>query len=204
MKLRLISDLHGNCNSINQVLQSCHFYDLSVQLGDFGVGFGAEVYLPLVDSDKFKVLHGNHDCYDILSRYPHNLGRYGILEFAGRKIFYIAGAWSIDQADRTPGLSWWSNEELSYKEANDCLDLYESNCMQIGTIISHEAPINVGLAMLGYMPHENITNKLLYEIWKIKQPEKWYFGHWHRNFSRKIGYTDFRCLNINEEIIIDY
>lgn len=60
-KLRLIGDLHADHDAINDVLQSCHHYDLTIQLGDFGAGFGAEAYLPLISPNTFKVLQGNHD-----------------------------------------------------------------------------------------------------------------------------------------------
>ena len=73
MELRIVGDLHGDHFAIIEVLQSCHLYDLTIQLGDFGVGFGAECYLPLVSHDKFRVLQGNHDNSSILARYPHDL-----------------------------------------------------------------------------------------------------------------------------------
>ena len=203
-KLRLIGDVHGDHRAINQALQSCHHYDLTIQIGDFGAGFGAEAYLPFVDSNKFKVLHGNHDDPSVLARYPHNLGRFGILEFAGKKIFYVAGAWSIDQEYRTPGLSWWPNEELSFEESEECLKLYENNCQDIDLIISHDGPPNFTQLIKGVFPIETHTGRLLWEIYKTHSPPQWFFGHWHKSCGGKIGDTNFRCLNINEEYLIEF
>ena len=203
MKLRLISDIHGNLHKINEIRQSVHRYDLTVQLGDYGIGFGVNSTLDTIDSDRFKILFGNHDDFDALSKYPHALDRYGILEFAGEKIFYVGGAQSIDRDRRTPGLNWWTNEQLEYREVNDCLDLWEANCANIDLVLSHDCPINVGQSVLGFFPNENTTNRLLYEIWKIKESKEWYFGHYHRIFNKQIGKTNFHCLPINGEVVLE-
>jgi len=203
MKLRLIGDIHGNPKSINNIKQTLHNYDLTIQLGDFGVGFGAEQYLNNIDSNKLKILQGNHDSPGLLSQLPHALNRFGILELNDKKLFYIGGARSIDTESRIPLLNWWPDEQLSYKECNDCLELYEKECKDIDIILSHDIGINIGMQVLGFWPQENLTNKLLYELWKIKEPEFHYFGHYHRSFNKKISNTNYRCLDINEMIILD-
>ena len=202
-KIRLVGDVHGDGRAINQMLQSTHHYDLTIQIGDFGIGFGAERYLHNSD-DQFKILFGNHDNYDILAQYPENLGRFGILDFDGKRIFYVGGAWSIDWANRVPGLSWWSNEELNISEIDQCLDLWEKECKSIDYVITHDCPIMVGHAILGYMPYENNTNRALYEMWKFHEPSEWFYGHWHMSRIDKIGNTIFRCLNINEDCVIEW
>jgi Calcineurin-like phosphoesterase len=203
MLLRLIGDVHGDHHAINQILQSCHRYDLTIQIGDYGAGFGAEAYLPLVSPEKFRVLHGNHDNPHILSKYPHDLGRFGILEFGDKKIFYVAGAWSIDYHLRTPGYSWWSDEELSFSECEECLKLWEENCETIDYVISHDGPPNFTQHIKGEYPIETQTGRLLWEMYKIHQPSFWYIGHWHKSFTKVIGNTKFTCLNINEDIVLD-
>lgn len=203
MKLRLVGDLHGDHNAINQMLQTCHWYDLTIQLGDFGAGFGAEAYLPLVDASKFRVLHGNHDNPETIARYPQDLGRFGILEFDGKRIFFVAGAWSIDYAYRTPGLSWWANEELSFGEAEACLQLWEKECKTIDLVLTHDGPPNATQHIKKEFPIETHTGRLLWEMWKIHNPPVWRFGHWHRSWEGKIGDTCFKCLTINEEEIIE-
>jgi len=204
MELRLVGDLHGDHFAIIEVLQSCHLYDLTIQLGDFGVGFGAECYLPLVSHDKFRVLQGNHDNSSLLARYPHDLGRFGVFEFGKKKIFYVAGAWSIDYGNRTPGLSCWPDEELSLKESDDCLDLWEEVCGEIDIVLSHDGPPNFTQNIKKEFPIETHTGRLLWEMWKIHAPPKWIIAHWHRSFSKTIGKTKFQCLDINEEKIISW
>ena len=204
MKLRLCGDVHGDHNAIIQILQSCHHYDLTIQMGDYGAGFGAEAYLPLVPHEKFRVLHGNHDNPAILARYPHDLGRFGVLEFGDKKIFYVAGAWSIDYQWRTPGLSWWPNEELDYTEAEECLKLWENVCADIDLVISHDGPPVFTQYIKNVYPIETFTGSLLWEMYKIHKPQLWRIGHWHKSFDKKIQSTHFRCLNINEEEILEF
>ncbi len=202
--LRLMGDVHGDPKAINELVQSCDRYDLSIQVGDFGVGFGAETFLDRVSSEKLRVLHGNHDNWDILKKYPHDLGRFGVFEFASKKIFYVAGAWSIDHALRAPGFDWWPTEELSYDEASKCLDLWESVCGDIDLVITHDAPPNVGYHILGHFPTDTHTGRLLWEMFKIHNPPMWRFGHWHKTFRKTIGTTDFKCLNINEVEVLNF
>jgi len=204
MNLRLCGDLHGDSQKINKLLQSCHNYDLTIQLGDFGAGFGAEKYLDNVSSDIFRVLHGNHDDPSILARYPHNLGRFGIFEIGKKKIFFIAGAKSIDIESRTPGYDWWPNEELSFQECDECLTLWEENCKEIDMVISHDGPIPCTQLILKTAPFNTFTGRLLWEIWKIHKPPMWYFGHYHKPFKKKIQSTMFQCLDINETIVLSF
>ena len=195
--LRLVGDLHGDPHAINQMKQSVDRYDLTIQIGDFGAGFGAESYLTNADPDKLKIMAGNHDCYEELAKTPYNLGRFGSFDFHGKTVFFVCGAWSIDRAFRVEGLSWWPTEELSAREVMDCMDAYEAIAGDIDIMITHDMPINVCAEILGSWPIENTTNRLLYELWKIKEPKEWYGGHWHRSCEKTIGSTNFRVLNIN-------
>ena len=90
------------------------------------------------------------------------------------------------------------------KEADECLDLWEEVKDTIDIVITHDGPPNVTMNFLnGRMPVETLTGKVLWEMWKIKNPPRWLFGHWHLSDTRKIGDTIFQCLNINEEVVID-
>jgi len=197
MRLDLIGDVHGNVGSILSFINNVQDSDYVIQLGDWGAGFGAEELLDYFP-ERFFVLSGNHDNYDVLARYPQNLGRFGVKILDGVKIFFVCGAWSIDQQWRTPGLSWWESEQLNFKECADCLDLWESECHDVDLVISHDGPFNAISVLLGETPIDTNTGRLLYEMWKIHQPPLWRFGHHHKAWRSQIGGTDFRCLNIDE------
>lgn len=204
MTLRLIGDIHGEYREIYEIIRTQFDYDLTIQLGDFGVGFGTvESYLNDLNSDRVKILHGNHDNPTILANYPHDLGRFGVYDFYGMKIFFVAGAWSIDQQYRKPGFTWWHNEELSFKEITDCLDLWEKVCNDIDLVITHDCPNSVSQIILKKAPILTSTGRLLEEMFKIHQPPKWRFAHWHLDFECKIGNTKFKCLNINKQEVFE-
>jgi hypothetical protein len=204
MKLRLVGDIHGNVRVVGDLIDSCGDYDLTIQLGDFGAGFGTEHYLNDFDPANFRVLLGNHDNWDVLKKYPHALDRFGVLQLEDLKIFYVGGAWSIDQAYRIPGLSWWESEELNIVEHEACLELWKKECEDVDLVITHDGPINTGLQILGEMPYQNRTNVFLYEMWRHHEPPSWRFGHWHKCWANQIGLTNFRCLNIDEEEVIEF
>jgi len=201
--LRLVGDIHENIHKIDDLKADYLSYDLTILLGDVGFGFGIEHLINEFQSDKLKVLFGNHDCYDTLSHYPHNLGRYGLIEIGGKKIFYVGGAWSIDQDKRLPGYNWWGNEELSFVEIDKCLELWEKVGADVDIVLTHDAPIYVVNQLLGQWPIPTSTSQMLYEMWKIHKPKIWRFGHYHISWRKKISGTDFRCLNINEEEVIE-
>jgi hypothetical protein len=141
------------------------------------------------------------NCYDAIAEpefAPYFLGDYGLLPGSDGKVFFVRGAWSIDKAYRREGISWWRNEELSYKEANDCLDYWEHNCSNVELVLSHDAPINVACSILKQYPVETTTGILLYEMLKIHEPKQWFHGHYHVQWQKKMGNTQFRCLDINQ------
>jgi predicted phosphodiesterase len=201
MRIQFVGDIHGNIQAIDALRLNHTQYDLTIQVGDFGIGFGAEGYLGYFDPNLFKILFGNHDNYFTLSQYPHNLGRFGIYNFNGYKIFFIGGAWSRDWQCRTEWISWWHDEELSMKEGSDCLDLWEQNCKEINLIVSHDCPLEIYQDILNIVPNNTNTQRLLSEIWTIYAPPKWIFGHYHQSYVKQIGNCEFRCLNINEPYI---
>ena len=203
-KLRLVGDLHGDSSQIIKMIKTSSDYDLTIQLGDFGAGLGAEKYLDEVDHTKLRILHGNHDNPDVLESYPHNLGRFGTFEFAGKLIFFVAGAYSIDVEDLIPGVSWWDNEELSYREGLSCLSLWESVCKDVDLVLSHDIPYEVRTMFRSFEPIATLTSELLSQMSEIHSAPLWRFGHWHKTWSAKIGATEFRCLNINEEEVIEW
>ena len=205
MRLRLLGDVHGDIRPVIKQYDRSD-YDQLIQVGDFGFRDTYSKYLKLFDSEKLRILPGNHDDYDALVEpeyAPYFLGDYGLLDGTDGKVFYVRGAWSIDKAYRREGVSWWKNEELSFRQTYECLDLWEQVGANVEVVLSHDAPINIATFVLGQYPIETTTGKLLYEMWKMHQPKFWFFGHHHKNWAKKYGLTTFRCLNINEATTIE-
>lgn len=207
LDVKLIGDIHGRIFAVKEAYNQFP-NSLIIQLGDFGFR-DTYRYLENYDPKRLKIIHGNHDEIGELVNYKHFLGRYGIIDLPGElKAFFISGAWSIDKASRTPGLDWWPEEELSLEEQEECFEFYKENYDKIDILLTHDAPNDIQKILVGegrslfggFYP--NSTGKFLQRIWEHKQPERWYFGHWHQSWNRQLGNTLFRCVDIDEVVTI--
>ncbi len=158
-----------------------------------------------------KFFGGNHDDYSKIKDCPNNLGDFGLGYQDGKQFFFIRGADSIDKAYRIEGVSWWRNEELNYREAEECLDLYEELAKPVfhnysapnpetDIILSHDCPHFLANGLWGYSA--SFTRKLLDGIWEIRKPKLWVFGHHHKSIDMVVDGCRFVCLNELETFII--
>lgn len=194
MRYKFVGDCHGKIESLLGHLKRSE--DLKIiQLGDMGLGFRG-VDLPRLHSD-FGFIRGNHDSPRLCRMHPNYLKDFGM----HYEVFLIGGAYSIDWAHRTPGSSWWPDEELSTEQLDKCLEAYAQRKPRI--VASHEAPQSIGEALLidgGFRPEkwgstESRTAKVMQRMLSYHQPEQWYFGHYHRDWTATVGGTRFRCLD---------
>jgi hypothetical protein len=181
----LIGDVHGKHLRYKDILDRTEHK--TIQIGDFGFRNQHEWHIENIDNSKHKILFGNHDDYTFLNM-DHSLGDYTILD----NIMCVRGAYSIDRWCRTEGRDWFSNEELSYIEMNDIINIYETTKPQI--MISHDCPEIVCKQLFGY-PDNNKTRNGLQTMFEIYQPKLWIFGHHHKSIDTIIGDTRFICLN---------
>ncbi len=201
MTLRLISDVHGHHE---QYLELIHNVDYSLQLGDFGFDY---TVLTQVDPKRHRIFKGNHDNHDD-NRWPHFLRRFGYNFFGGICFFHVSGAFSIDWKQRVDydqlnnTKSWWENEQLSYKELEQAVHAYE--VIKPDLVITHDAPREASRTMFDNRVLKNFgfnpdtftthTSEALQAMFEIHQPSRWFFGHFHKNITKEIKGTTFRCL----------
>lgn len=184
MNLTLIGDVHGHIQSYEQIASKCEF---SLQLGDMAVGFRGVTY-PKLNPIKHKFIHGNHDNPKECEKISNYLGRSGLYKIENTEIFYISGAYSVDKAYRTIGVSWWENEELSHQEMVRCTEHYAKVLPKI--VISHDCP-----TIVQPVSYISKTTNLLDSLWKTYKPNMWFFGHHHLDFVKIIDGCEFHCLN---------
>lgn len=187
-KLRVIGDVHGH---YRQYLELIKVADYSIQLGDFGFDYKC---LDEVDASCHKIVPGNHDNYERLP--PHALccPGFGEVTLGEYKLFYIRGAYSIDKQYRTPGVSWWSAEELSTAGGTACVEKFAE--VKPDFVVSHDCPLSIYQFVLNnpWFIQQNWTSRILEQCWQRHQPLRWVFGHHHKNWSEKINGTRFHCL----------
>lgn len=195
MKIRIIGDVHQQYQDYFEATKDC---DGSIQIGDMGFDYSP---LDKIDPIKHCFFGGNHESYDKLYDLEHNIGNYG--RIFNNKIFFVRGAWSIDQKYRTPELDWFSEEELSEKNLELATICYLENKPEI--MLTHESPFNL-LQYLDLNPRfaksygfedsliKTRTNQALQNMLDNHKPKLWIYGHYHKDFDKTIDGTRFICL----------
>jgi hypothetical protein len=193
----IIGDVHGKIDQYRQILNNLDKQP-SIQIGDMGIGFQGVHLKTLPNHHRF--FRGNHDNPAKCRAHPNYLGDYGYLK--NDRIFYLAGAFSIDAAWRVPGVSWWVDEELDYTTLMDALKLYES--VKPEFVISHEAPSTAAAILLADLvgPYfgakadcsKSRTSEVLQQMFDVHQPKEWVFGHYHVSKSFVHKGTKFTCV----------
>lgn len=183
--LTIIGDVHGK---ISEYVKLCGNTD-TLQLGDMGAGFVEIPVLPL----SHRWFRGNHDAPEIAKSHPNYMGDYGY--DTEHDVFYIAGGFSIDWHLRLVGISWWPDEELSWRDMSKCQTLYRE--MRPMTVVSHEGPPQATVPMfersVGRI-HPSSTSLFLGELLEFHRPSVWIFGHWHVDCELGVCGTTFVCL----------
>jgi hypothetical protein len=189
MKVTFQGDVHGEFQRLAHVRNPK--LPLVIQVGDLGLGFPKEIATTVdrfVSKPKnFRFIRGNHDNPSTCRNNPNYLGEFGTYG----EIFFISGAWSIDKEWRMPGLTWWDEEELTFMQQRDCLDLYAS--VRPRVVVTHECPAFIHP---NYAP--NSTSRFFDHLWALHKPEIWIFGHHHECIDMHLDRTRFKGLNIDE------
>lgn len=192
--ITFIGDVHGKIDEYLNIIEKT---EMSIQLGDFGVGFNSYENDLLVDitmrmSNGF-FIRGNHDnpkkVKQLKSYIPD--GTY----WQDQEMFFVGGGLSIDRMLRTEGVDWWPDEELSQQKLQNILDSYMNIKPRI--MVSHECPETVARLMLNTnkVEYPSITRQAFEAMFCEHQPEYWIFGHWHQSFQMKVNGTNFVCLD---------
>lgn len=188
--MHFIGDIHGDYTRYQSLIQSI---ESSIQLGDMGIGF---VEFPAIDP-RHRFIRGNHDNPTLCQSIPNYMGDFG---FDG-EVFFVSGAASIDRHIRTIGVDWWPEEQLSYTQSIECLELYES--IKPDIVVSHDCPLVVKTQLVGssICNSPDSTTLLLNELLDIHTPYLWVFGHHHKTIRIDMG-ARFQCVANGQAIEI--
>ena len=201
--LTICGDVHGK---IDQYIDKVKNSDYSIQLGDMGFNYDS---LRRLDSTRHKFFGGNHDNYDIISNFSHNLGDFGEYNL-GRDVYFVRGAFSIDIKYRQAFYLangrkiWWEQEQLRYGDFIRAACDYQKKQTKI--MITHTCPSIVAkkignlevLRNFGYSATNftTVTQEGLQLIYETYAPKIWFFGHFHKDWyyrDNETG-THFICL----------
>lgn len=182
----IIGDVHGKIHEYKKLIEKTK--DDSIQLGDFGFYKEHQWHLDNMDSEKHRICFGNHDFLPFVYE-KHSCGDFS---YFSDKIMTVRGACSIDSHLRTEGLDWFRNEELSYLEMGEAIELYKKNKPKV--VLSHDCPRTVSENIF-HIQDKSLTSNGLQIMFEQWQPDLWIFGHHHRDIDVKIENTRFICLN---------
>lgn len=202
---RFIGDIHGAYLPYLGIIQD---HTNTVQVGDFGLGFGSRGDPGYVDSlfegyeGTHRFIRGNHDSPEHCKRSQHWIAD-GTVE---GPVMYIGGASSIDRAWRTEGKDWWPDEELSIARLNDLVYLYDM--VKPDIMVTHECPDFLANEVMiplvnGIQNFSSRTRDAFDSMFALRKPEIWIFGHWHVSLDYMYRGTRFICLNINSHIDLE-
>jgi len=128
---------------------------------------------------------------------PHYLGNFGNwqIPYTKKKLFFVRGAWSIDQKYRFEHrLNWYVREQMSLQEMEKALDAYEKEKPEF--VVSHTAPTIIMKHIFGENNYVvSATSRLLEMMFQVHAPKIWIFGHLHIPFDEYIDDTHFIGLN---------
>jgi len=173
--------------------------DYSIQLGDFNIPRPGEMGgydLAHVDPACHRIIAGNHENFNILTE--HFLTGFGFCEVGGFNFFYVHGAFSVDYKDRTLGIDLFEEEEISWNGLKQLIETWKIKRPTI--VMSHDCPADliryVGKSYwAGRGIQSSRTANALQVCWEAWQPELWFFGHYHKNWTDYINGTRFFCLD---------
>ena len=211
---RLIGDIHGQMSEY-MVYGIDNFEGPTIQIGDFGIGFGQSDYWherinTHMSDGTHRFIRGNHDnpakCKEMVGWIPD-----GRVE---NDVMFIGGAWSIDNPDAPPGwykriaeYDWWDDEQCSDEQFEQMLDVYSA--VKPRVMITHDCPHTIAGHMFwdtGFLNgprYPTRTGDFLQKLFEIHQPDEWYFGHWHKSMQYKHGRTMFQCIGIYDFVDVE-
>jgi predicted phosphodiesterase len=195
IKFAFLGDVHADISWCKSVCEN-HPDSTVVQIGDLGVGFVANHLISKLPSN-FRFFVGNHDCRKLSYEIPSCLGDYGE---AFDKFFFVSGADSFDKEYRIEGVDWWPDEELTYAQAEDCLDKWKKSSLKV--IVSHDIP-QVFAEKYQLIYDKCITRNLLQAMITVRKPELVITGHHHKSKTVNHEGITWRSVDINEVFVIE-
>ena len=211
-KIIFSGDWHGDLLRAREVIEHARENNVEyvIQLGDFGLWSGekgsryVEKINEVASLNKVIILwvDGNHE--DFTHLYSYELEENGLREIAENiyhlprnfqwewdnlKFRALGGATSLDRQQRVEGLDWWSQESITYQEAEKSIEMGECDIL-----LTHDCPEGVAIpgidkiTSLKFWPESALRTAWahrdkLKEVVEEVRPKIIYHGHFHVKYD---------------------
>ena len=211
--IRFIGDIHGSMKKYKKLIKSSP-EGISLQLGDFGVGFyypyttklmGQNPPFDTMARGSHYFIRGNHDNQTVCKQHKFWVED-GTYAPNAPEVFCIGGATSIDREYRSEGYTWWEDEELSYREWLRIMDIYER--VRPDIVATHDAPEDVVKGVIGPMAnyltnYPSRNSSALQNLFEIHRPAVWLHGHHHISYRKVYRGVEFIGVGACEYIDLE-
>ena len=203
----ITGDTHGDIDYkklLSLKEKNLSYDDYLIICGDAGICWSPQIleyHLNLYRDIGCTILFidGNHENFEMLNSFPlvefHNalmhqidkhifhILRGEILVLENISFLCVGGAVSIDKMYRTPYISWWPEEEITYHDIDNALSNLEKVNNNVDYVITHCCDTHTVIKAFGFR-RDACTDQLTF-IDKVVEYKHWYFGHYH--FDREIN-----------------
>ena len=91
----------------------------------------------------------------------------------------VGGAVSIDKMYRTPYVSWWPEEEITYHDVDNALNNLAKVNNKVDYVITHCVDSHTVMQIFKY--RRDICTDQLTFIDQVVEYTHWFFGHYHED-----------------------
>lgn len=155
-----------------------------------------ELHPDMIPSYKTKEWNGGTVYFE--EKYPNLLfAKDGeIYDFDEKKVFVMGGAYSVDKFYRIMrGWHWFDSEQPSEETKVYGMKRLESVDWKVDIVLTHTAPLSAEprhlfLSMIDQSTVDKTTEIYLQEISEKLDFQKWYFGHFHGDWT----YENYKML----------
>jgi predicted phosphodiesterase len=216
----VLGDIHGAWGNLLFDLKLKNIEDVNIiSVGDLGVGFNGNKASELEICEEvntrlqakkihFYGIRGNHDKPQYFSGPDRiSLSNFELLEdftvaeYQNQKLQFIGGAISIDRTGRKEGISYWEKETVEYRP---------EACQKVDILVTHTAPSwcfpqQFNEMVYGWAKEDayllqdlSYERSVMDEMFKLCDPSKHFYGHFHASRVEKINSCEHRLLGIDE------
>jgi hypothetical protein len=207
-RVGVAGDWHGNTPWAIKAVRKMAGYlappRIILQLGDFGIWPGPDgaSYLAGLDAAlasaeaELWFIDGNHEDFTQLRPEPFQvteriryLPRGHRWTWHDRTWLALGGAVSLDRARRTPGLDWWPEEEITWRQAGAVISAGPADVMithECPAGIAHEFPPRPSWWAASDLRRNDAHRALMREVVLGVRPGWLMHGHLHIGYQREV------------------